>query len=203
MEDAEAAIDRLFPSIPATDRRAILDRAFEKGSGRIGRKAGFSIDEKVDLAARAHIRYQHTDFENVLEELKDEYRSAGERWERHELYDQAVDQVEGDVQDVVDEWRRPRQAGHGHAAVAAAALAVPAVPVPMLAVPAIPAPMVPAAGPLTIPDAPAVPVKMEPAVQDDKKPELLLKDEPKDEPMKPEIKEEPAMPKQEDAEMAV
>ncbi|KAI9002906.1 hypothetical protein DFJ74DRAFT_695308 [Hyaloraphidium curvatum] len=110
LEEAEAAMDRLFPSIPADDRQAILDRAFEKGSGRIGRKAGFSMDEKILLASRAHIRYQHTDFEDVLERIKDGYRNMGERWDRHEVYDEAVAEVDGEVDEVVRLWRAPRAA---------------------------------------------------------------------------------------------
>ena len=72
------------------------------------RKQGFTIDEKVELAARAHIRYQHTDFAEVLERLKDGYREMGERYDRDEVYDEAVGEVEDEVDDVVAGWSVPR-----------------------------------------------------------------------------------------------
>lgn len=120
MADAEAAMDRVFPSIPAEDRAMILDRAFEKGSHRIGRKAGFSLDQKIMLAAKAHIRYNHTDFENVLEGIRDEIKSYGERYDRNETYDQAVAEVDDEVEEIVDRWRTPRAGAAGQAAAAAA-----------------------------------------------------------------------------------
>jgi hypothetical protein len=48
---------------------AAARRAAEVGSGRVGRTGKLSLAEKAELAARAHIRHQHTDYEADLGSL--------------------------------------------------------------------------------------------------------------------------------------
>ena len=64
------------------------ERATEVGSGRVGRTAKLTLEEKAELAARAYIRHRHTVFEEHLMEEGlfdvDElaYREARPRLER-------------------------------------------------------------------------------------------------------------------------
>lgn len=45
---------------------AAATRASEVGSGRVGRTSTLTLAEKTELAARAHIRHHHTDYEHEL-----------------------------------------------------------------------------------------------------------------------------------------
>ncbi|EEP78082.1 predicted protein [Uncinocarpus reesii 1704] len=69
--DARHASDMLareFPHMPALDMRAIVNHAFLKGSGRVGRSGTVSSEEKkAELAVEAHIRHVHTGYEGLLE----------------------------------------------------------------------------------------------------------------------------------------
>ncbi|RAQ46344.1 hypothetical protein AFGD_000501 [Aspergillus flavus] len=55
-----------FPLMPAESLEAILNHAFLKGSGRVGRTATQSDKRKADLAVEAHIRHTHTPYESML-----------------------------------------------------------------------------------------------------------------------------------------
>ena len=46
--------------------RIIIDSAFEVGSGRVGRSRRIDIDGKLRLATIAHIRHNHTDYDDLL-----------------------------------------------------------------------------------------------------------------------------------------
>lgn len=48
--------------------QAAADHAAVVGSGRVGRTSTLSLQEKAALAARAHIRHHHTDYEDQLVE---------------------------------------------------------------------------------------------------------------------------------------
>jgi hypothetical protein len=52
--------------MPAESLEAILDHAFLKGSGRVGRTAMKTDERKADLAVEAHIRHTHTPYEAML-----------------------------------------------------------------------------------------------------------------------------------------
>jgi len=45
---------------------AAAARASAVGSGRVGRTSTLTVAEKAELAARAHIRHHHTDYEDEL-----------------------------------------------------------------------------------------------------------------------------------------
>ncbi|OQE40842.1 hypothetical protein PENCOP_c005G05488 [Penicillium coprophilum] len=57
-----------FPLMPKETLKIVLDHAFLKGSGRVGRTAMISDDRKTILAVEAHIRHVHTPYEKLLEE---------------------------------------------------------------------------------------------------------------------------------------
>lgn len=65
----DAAVRRLFPSIPDRDREEIVQRTCEVGSRRVGRSAAAKDldDEPIRLAVRAWIRHGHTDYDQMLD----------------------------------------------------------------------------------------------------------------------------------------
>jgi hypothetical protein len=65
---AQALLLTTFPSIPTTCLERILQHAFLKGSGRVGRISTRTEREKVTLAVEAHIRHEHTEYERLLED---------------------------------------------------------------------------------------------------------------------------------------
>ncbi|KAK4868434.1 hypothetical protein LT330_007156 [Penicillium expansum] len=57
-----------FPLMPKESLKIVLEHAFLKGSGRVGRTAMISDEKKTLLAVEAHIRHVHTPYEKLLEE---------------------------------------------------------------------------------------------------------------------------------------
>ncbi|KAI1097788.1 hypothetical protein F4804DRAFT_151555 [Jackrogersella minutella] len=56
-----------FPHIPESEIPAIVKQATKKHSGRVGRTGKLDIASKVQLAVRAHIRHNHTDYDSLLD----------------------------------------------------------------------------------------------------------------------------------------
>ncbi|KAK0709169.1 hypothetical protein B0T26DRAFT_396965 [Lasiosphaeria miniovina] len=67
-ETFEKAIVKLFPKIPKEAIPKIINRALEKHSRRVGRTGTLTLNEKVKLAVRAHIRHCHTDYDKLLKQ---------------------------------------------------------------------------------------------------------------------------------------
>ncbi|KAL2753716.1 hypothetical protein ACRALDRAFT_2029480 [Sodiomyces alcalophilus JCM 7366] len=72
-EQADAAIRELFPRIPNTDRGEIITHAFRKGktfNGEpvVGLQQNLSLSRRVQLAVLAHIRHNHTRYDELLKE---------------------------------------------------------------------------------------------------------------------------------------
>lgn len=53
--------------MPKETLKIVLEHAFLKGSGRVGRTAMISDEKKVLLAVDAHIRHVHTPYEKLLD----------------------------------------------------------------------------------------------------------------------------------------
>lgn len=53
--------------MPKETLKIVLGHAFLKGSGRVGRTAMISDEQKTLLAVEAHIRHVHTPYEKLLE----------------------------------------------------------------------------------------------------------------------------------------
>ncbi|MFO0800183.1 MAG: DUF2293 domain-containing protein [Gemmataceae bacterium] len=60
-------IRTLYPAIPAGEAERVADHACEVGSGRVGRAGGLSAEQKVVLAVRAHVRHEHTEYDDLLD----------------------------------------------------------------------------------------------------------------------------------------
>ncbi|PHH74741.1 hypothetical protein CDD80_2864 [Ophiocordyceps camponoti-rufipedis] len=69
-----AAMRDLFPRIPHTDRRIIIDRAFTRGSRYKGDKPvglidDMSLSRRIQLAVLAHIRHTYTTYDELLRDM--------------------------------------------------------------------------------------------------------------------------------------
>lgn len=89
----------LYPGCPATEAHAIAEHACLKYSGRIGRTAAAKqlASEAIDLAVRAHVRHNHTRYDELV----------GTAWPRHD----ARSAVAAEVERLLERWRRPARAG--------------------------------------------------------------------------------------------
>ncbi|KAK1688616.1 hypothetical protein BDP55DRAFT_692260 [Colletotrichum godetiae] len=72
-KQADAALRELFPRIPNTDRQQIIDHAFQKGTKFkgdlvVGLQQDLSLSRRVQLAVLAHIRHNHTRYDQLLRE---------------------------------------------------------------------------------------------------------------------------------------
>jgi len=94
MDEFAGAIRDRLPGCPEDDATRVARRACERGSGRVGRsEAGRDLSaEAVVLAVRAHIRHQHTPY--------DDYLMDG--WDRG----RARDVVRPLVDEVMERWSR-------------------------------------------------------------------------------------------------
>jgi hypothetical protein len=90
--DFERHLDRLFPECPPGEARAIAQHACRKHSGRVGRSAAARRfePEAIRLAVVAHIRHQHTRYDELL--------MRG--WERHEARLEVAEKLER----LLDAW---------------------------------------------------------------------------------------------------
>ncbi|KAK1138314.1 hypothetical protein N8T08_002855 [Aspergillus melleus] len=55
-----------FPLMPVESLDTVLDHAFCKGSGRVGRTSQIEDESKAAMAVEAHIRHTHTPYEELL-----------------------------------------------------------------------------------------------------------------------------------------
>lgn len=75
----EAVLMSRFPKIPPESVGTILKHTLKKSSGRVGRTGKLSLEHKVLLAVRAHIRHSHTNYDSLLRKAnmnRDEARKA-------------------------------------------------------------------------------------------------------------------------------
>lgn len=98
---ADAVLRDLFPRIPHTDRRQIIEHAFRKdgkfhGESRVGMVKELTLARRVQLAAIAHIRHTHTRYDELLKE-------AG--WAN------ARKAVEKPCLDIIVKWRGDEETG--------------------------------------------------------------------------------------------
>ncbi len=64
----EAEILRSYPNIPDQDLQATLDHTLEEGSQRVGKNTNLSLSDRAKLAVRAHVRHNHTIYDELLAE---------------------------------------------------------------------------------------------------------------------------------------
>ncbi|KAI0853740.1 hypothetical protein F5Y00DRAFT_223469 [Daldinia vernicosa] len=98
---ADAVLRDLFPRIPHTDRREIIQHAFQKdgkfhGESKVGMVKELTLARRVQLAAIAHIRHNHTRYDELLKETN---------WHN------ARRAVEKPCLDVIVKWRGDEETG--------------------------------------------------------------------------------------------
>ena len=99
-EDAEFVsefarrVGELFPGCPPAEQSAIARHACAKHSGRVGRSASAKQLEAsaIGLAVRAHVRHEHTSYDELLARGRDRLESRAH--------------VAPDVERVLDTWQR-------------------------------------------------------------------------------------------------
>ena len=86
-------ISSRYPSCPAQEAKTIAEHACQKYSGRVGRSAAAKAfaPEAIDLAVIAHVRHQHTNYDELLTQ----------GWDRYE----ARNNVTSLVQEVLESWQ--------------------------------------------------------------------------------------------------
>lgn len=89
LEEARVALLKLYPKVPEDEAEQVVRHAFEVGSGRVGRSGKLALDEKLRLAAVAHVRHVHTDYERLLDTMEKEDARA---------------EIQADVRDKLREW---------------------------------------------------------------------------------------------------
>jgi hypothetical protein len=92
LEAALAELKTMLPGIPAPEAEEVIGRAFEVSSGRVGRSRSIELQEKLELAVRAHIRHRHTKYDHLL----------AARWEQDEARGAVRDRADA----VYDRWKQ-------------------------------------------------------------------------------------------------
>ncbi|GFF31519.1 hypothetical protein IFM61606_03671 [Aspergillus udagawae] len=70
-----------FPLMPAESLETIVDHAFLKRSGRVGRTTRKTDEQKANLAVEAHIRHTHTPYESLLDAGKARHEARKAVWD--------------------------------------------------------------------------------------------------------------------------
>ncbi|KAJ5167510.1 uncharacterized protein N7482_006291 [Penicillium canariense] len=70
-----------FPLMPKDTLDIILEHAFLKGSGRVGRTSTMSDKHKAQLAVEAHVRHKYTPYESMLESGLDRSLARKKVWD--------------------------------------------------------------------------------------------------------------------------
>ncbi|OKL56043.1 hypothetical protein UA08_08731 [Talaromyces atroroseus] len=78
---AKIILSETFPSMPDACVEEVLQHAFLKGSGRVGRTATRPEKVKAILAVEAHIRHKYTPYEQLLREGIDRESARESVWE--------------------------------------------------------------------------------------------------------------------------
>ena len=92
---ALARLGEFYPRLPEDQRRDVVDRGFETGSGRVGRTTKLDLDEKLRRAVVAHARHAHTRYDELL-------GPGADAWDR----ESAREMVREDVRFIVSDWQR-------------------------------------------------------------------------------------------------
>lgn len=66
VEAAAKELDVQFPKLPDKEKTFVLKHSFKKYSGRVGRTGVIPLPRKALLAAIAHVRHRHTEYDALL-----------------------------------------------------------------------------------------------------------------------------------------
>jgi hypothetical protein len=85
-----ARLGEMYPGMPEEERMPLVQHAFEVGSQRVGRTTKKDEDARLDLAVIAHIRHQHTKYDELLFEGYDR--------------ESAREMIHDEIDDIVKRW---------------------------------------------------------------------------------------------------
>lgn len=104
-EKARALLFEHFPQVPLDTSEDLLEHAFMKGSRRVGRSGKLDGEDKIEMAATAHIRHRFTDYDTFLKQQRKalDYRDGAKT--------KARNRVSGQVKKIVDSWRQEEPRG--------------------------------------------------------------------------------------------
>jgi hypothetical protein len=63
---AKALLRKRYPNMPSSDLEKVLNHAFMKGSGRVGRTSRQSDERRASLAVGAYVRHNYTAYDDIL-----------------------------------------------------------------------------------------------------------------------------------------
>jgi hypothetical protein len=66
LSKARSLLQVHFPDMPVSSAEKVLQHAYRKGSGRIGRQTTVKDERKIKLAVEAYIRHTHTSYDRML-----------------------------------------------------------------------------------------------------------------------------------------
>jgi len=95
------AILKRYPQVPPEDAKEIAEHTCTVGSGRVGRSGVVGVDSAVELAVRAHVRHNQTEYESLLYEASEGYMTAEER---QEARFKAREQVADEIDEILVRW---------------------------------------------------------------------------------------------------
>jgi hypothetical protein len=78
-----------FPLMPEDTLDVILEHAFQKGSGRVGRTGTLTDSHKAQLAVEAHVRHRYTLYETMLENGMNRFLARKKVWDTVQTIRQA------------------------------------------------------------------------------------------------------------------
>ncbi|OGE52380.1 hypothetical protein PENARI_c010G02794 [Penicillium arizonense] len=78
-----------FPLMPKPSLEVILNHAFLKGSGRVGRTAQISDEHRIQLAVEAHIRHVMTPYDKLLDEGVERNKARKRVWDTVQAIERA------------------------------------------------------------------------------------------------------------------
>jgi hypothetical protein len=97
-----AEIRRRYPGLPLGEEHDIADRACAVGSGRVGRST--VAEDPVRLAVVAHARHGYTDYDDILDSVKDQVHDRESReWARADARRKIIPALDG----VLRQWETP------------------------------------------------------------------------------------------------
>jgi hypothetical protein len=81
LSHARRILKTYFPAMPVDSLETILQHAFLKRSGRVGRATKQTDKRKAVLAVEAHIRHTHTPYEKLLQDGLDREEARNIVWD--------------------------------------------------------------------------------------------------------------------------
>ncbi len=101
LDKARLVLLKLYPRAPLDSAELILKHGYFKGSGRVGRTSTLSDEEKMKLAASAHVRHKLTDYDLLLRERK---MKAGKEGRKKNFREEVRREISGEVRRIIKSW---------------------------------------------------------------------------------------------------